>query len=166
MSAKPFANLVALAGQLREELKNKKFVVLYAHNGTGKTRLSSEFKTLGKKLDAEGETITCDPHRLQQMIWNLLTNAVKFTPPDGHVEIKLEQISDAVKITISDTGQGISPEFLPFVFDRFRQADSSSARTSTNNCSGPPVLEPRLPRRCSIAPSKVVRLLRTGRGIA
>jgi signal transduction histidine kinase/DNA-binding response OmpR family regulator len=85
--------------------------------------------TLSAIYSSESETITCDPHRLQQMIWNLLTNAVKFTPPDGHVEIKLEQISDAVKITISDTGQGISPEFLPFVFDRFRQADSSSTRS-------------------------------------
>jgi signal transduction histidine kinase/DNA-binding response OmpR family regulator len=85
--------------------------------------------TLSAVYSSEDETITCDPHRLQQMIWNLLTNAVKFTPPDGSVEIKLEQISDAVKITISDTGQGISAEFLPFVFDRFRQADSSSTRS-------------------------------------
>ena len=85
--------------------------------------------TLSAVYNYEGETTTCDSHRLQQMIWNLLTNAVKFTPPQGRVEIKLEQVGDAVKITISDTGQGISPEFLPFVFDRFRQADSSSTRS-------------------------------------
>ncbi len=85
--------------------------------------------TLSAVYDSESETITCDSHRLQQMIWNLLTNAVKFTPPSGHVEIKLEQSYDTVKVLISDTGQGISPEFLPFVFDRFRQADSSSTRS-------------------------------------
>ncbi|HEX8637276.1 MAG TPA: ATP-binding protein, partial [Pyrinomonadaceae bacterium] len=73
-------------------------------------------------------TITCDAHRLQQMIWNLLTNAVKFTPPKGTVEIRLERTDDVVKIIVADTGQGIAPEFLPYVFDRFSQADSSSTR--------------------------------------
>jgi CheY-like chemotaxis protein/anti-sigma regulatory factor (Ser/Thr protein kinase) len=75
------------------------------------------------------DTITCDPQRLQQMIWNLLTNAVKFTPQNGSVEIKLEQTEGKVQIVVTDSGQGISPDFLPFVFDRFRQADSSSTRT-------------------------------------
>ena len=85
--------------------------------------------TLSSDYDSETYTIICDPHRLQQMIWNLLTNAVKFTPQDGNVQIKLEQTNDVVNIVITDTGQGISPEFLPFVFDRFRQADSSSTRS-------------------------------------
>ncbi len=74
------------------------------------------------------EAITCDAQRLQQMIWNLLTNAVKFTPAGGQVMIALEQSKHKIQIVVSDTGQGISPEFLPFVFDRFRQADSSSTR--------------------------------------
>jgi CheY-like chemotaxis protein len=74
------------------------------------------------------ETITCDAHRLQQIIWNLLTNAVKFTPANGQVDIALEQRKDTVEIIVSDNGEGISAEFLPFVFDRFRQADSSSTR--------------------------------------
>jgi len=73
-------------------------------------------------------TITCDPQRLQQIIWNLLTNAVKFTPPKGEVKIVLEQNNEAIQIIVSDTGEGIPAEFLPFVFDRFRQADSSSTR--------------------------------------
>ncbi|HEX8368179.1 MAG TPA: response regulator [Pyrinomonadaceae bacterium] len=77
---------------------------------------------------ADGETITCDSQRLQQMIWNLLTNGVKFTPPGGQVEIRLEQSIDKIRIIVNDTGQGIAPEFLPFVFDRFRQEDSSSTR--------------------------------------
>jgi hypothetical protein len=69
-----------------------------------------------------------DATRLQQVMWNLLSNAVKFTPPKGQVQIRLRQIEDSVIIIVSDTGQGIEPEFLPYVFDRFRQADSSSTR--------------------------------------
>ena len=73
-------------------------------------------------------TITCDAQRLQQIIWNLLTNAVKFTPANGQVNVALEQGEETIQIIVSDDGEGISPEFLPFVFDRFRQADSSSTR--------------------------------------
>lgn len=74
-------------------------------------------------------TITCDSQRLQQMIWNLLTNAVKFTPAGGSVEIIYDRSETGIEIIVSDTGNGIAPEFLPHVFDRFRQADSSSTRT-------------------------------------
>ena len=84
--------------------------------------------TLSAVYNSDNETITCDQQRLQQMIWNLLTNGIKFTPPGGEVEIRLEKSSDKVQIIVSDTGQGIAPEFLPFVFDRFRQEDSSSTR--------------------------------------
>jgi PAS domain S-box-containing protein len=69
-----------------------------------------------------------DATRLQQVVWNLLTNAVKFTPEGGRVELRMEGDADIIRITVSDTGKGIEPEFLPFVFDRFRQADPSSAR--------------------------------------
>ncbi|AFZ58168.1 response regulator [Anabaena cylindrica FACHB-243] len=69
-----------------------------------------------------------DPTRLQQVIWNLLSNAVKFTPRGGMVEVQLGQVDDYAQITVSDTGKGISDEFLPYVFDYFRQADSSSTR--------------------------------------
>jgi hypothetical protein len=72
--------------------------------------------------------ITGDPVRLQQVVWNLLSNAVKFTPMGGRVEVRLERVDPHIRITVSDTGKGISPEFLPYVFDRFRQADASSAR--------------------------------------
>ncbi|HSK70871.1 MAG TPA: response regulator [Pyrinomonadaceae bacterium] len=84
---------------------------------------------LSTAYNSEVETITCDSQRLQQMVWNLLTNAVKFTPANGQVKVALEQKKDTIEIIVSDNGQGISPEFLPFVFDRFRQADSSSTRT-------------------------------------
>jgi len=69
-----------------------------------------------------------DQERLKQVVWNLLTNAIKFTPPEGLIEVRLERLEDKALIIISDTGQGISPEFLPHIFDQFRQADVSSTR--------------------------------------
>lgn len=72
--------------------------------------------------------ISGDPERLQQIIWNLLSNAIKFTPEGGRVELRLERSDSEVEITISDTGQGLDPELLLHVFDRFRQFDSSSSR--------------------------------------
>jgi len=72
--------------------------------------------------------VNADSARLQQVTWNLLTNALKFTPRGGQVTIGLREIEEQVEMTVSDTGQGIKPEFLPFVFDRFRQADASTTR--------------------------------------
>ncbi|HEX5083026.1 MAG TPA: PAS domain S-box protein, partial [Blastocatellia bacterium] len=79
-------------------------------------------------IDPRAGQITGDPGRLQQVVWNLLSNAIKFTPQSGRVELRMESVDHHVRITVSDTGKGIEPEFLPFVFDRFRQSDSSSAR--------------------------------------
>ena len=79
-------------------------------------------------LDTNTGLISGDPDRLQQVVWNLLSNAVKFTEKGGRVQVRLERINSHVEITVSDTGKGISPEFLPYVFDRFRQADSSITR--------------------------------------
>jgi signal transduction histidine kinase/response regulator RpfG family c-di-GMP phosphodiesterase len=73
-------------------------------------------------------TITCDSHRLQQMVWNLLTNAVKFTPKGGTIDLRLQKSADSISIVVKDSGTGISPDFLPYVFDRFRQQDSTSTR--------------------------------------
>ncbi len=70
-----------------------------------------------------------DPGRIQQIIWNILTNAIKFTPKGGRVQVRLERVDSYVEITMRDTGQGIAPEFLPHVFERFRQSDSSSTRS-------------------------------------
>lgn len=72
--------------------------------------------------------LVCDPARLQQVMWNLLSNAVKFTPAGGSVTISLRRDDSRILISVSDTGQGISAEFLPFIFDRFRQADGSITR--------------------------------------
>jgi PAS domain S-box-containing protein len=69
-----------------------------------------------------------DPGRLQQVIWNLLSNAIKFTPDGGSVQVDLARAGDDVIMTVSDTGEGIEPEFLPYVFERFRQADASTTR--------------------------------------
>jgi signal transduction histidine kinase len=75
------------------------------------------------------EPIDGDPDRLQQVIWNLLSNAVKFTPPDGRIEISVKKDGDHVCIQVTDTGIGIPSDFLPYIFDRFRQADESNSRT-------------------------------------
>ena len=72
--------------------------------------------------------ISGDSARLQQVVWNLLSNAVKFTPEGGRIEVRLERLNSHARLTVIDTGQGISAEFLPQVFDRFRQADSSTTR--------------------------------------
>ena len=70
-----------------------------------------------------------NPDRLQQVVWNLLANAIKFTPRDGNVEVALHAVDGDVEIAVRDTGKGVSPAFLPYVFERFRQADSGSTRT-------------------------------------
>ncbi len=80
-------------------------------------------------LDADRGRIRGDFNRLQQVFWNLLTNAVKFTPPKGHINVSLARVDSHVEVAIEDSGVGIEPEFLPFVFDRFRQADSSTTRS-------------------------------------
>jgi PAS domain S-box-containing protein len=74
------------------------------------------------------DTLLGDEARLQQVVWNLLSNAVKFTPKGGRVDVGVEQVENHVVVSVTDTGQGISPAFLPVIFDRFRQADSSAAR--------------------------------------
>lgn len=80
-------------------------------------------------FDTPAGPVLGDANRLQQVVWNLLSNAVKFTPKGGLVEIRLAVINSRVQIRVSDTGQGISPDFLPYVFERFRQADSSITRS-------------------------------------
>ncbi len=80
------------------------------------------------KLDPATGRVRGDANRLQQIVWNLLTNAVKFTPEDGTVSVILDEVDGRVRIVVADTGPGIAADFLPFVFDRFRQADASIRR--------------------------------------
>jgi PAS domain S-box-containing protein len=75
-----------------------------------------------------GDEVRGDPNRLQQVLWNLLSNAVKFTPRGGRIEVRIARANSHVEIHVSDTGEGIAPEFLPHIFERFRQADASTAR--------------------------------------
>jgi PAS domain S-box-containing protein len=93
-------------------------------------RLSIEAKKLRLRvtLDARAGKLRGDPGRLQQVFWNLLTNAVKFTPSGGRIDVVMERVNSHVEVTVEDSGAGIKPEFLAFVFDRFRQADSSTTR--------------------------------------
>ncbi|MBW4677631.1 MAG: response regulator [Desmonostoc geniculatum HA4340-LM1] len=93
-------------------------------------RLAAEAKNIQihKTLDTSFEQVLGDSGRLQQVIWNLLSNAVKFTPEGGKIEIQLQRVDTQAEITVSDTGKGISRDFLPYVFEYFRQADSSTTR--------------------------------------
>ena len=93
-------------------------------------RPAAQAKSIELVYDIDSVTgqITGDAGRMQQVVWNLLSNAIKFTPRSGRVELRMESVDHHVRITVSDTGKGIEPEFLPYVFDRFRQSDSSSAR--------------------------------------
>jgi CheY-like chemotaxis protein/anti-sigma regulatory factor (Ser/Thr protein kinase) len=79
-------------------------------------------------LDRAAGPVSGDPNRLQQVVWNLLSNAIKFTPRDGRVQVVLERVDSHVEITVADTGVGIRREFIPHLFERFRQADASTTR--------------------------------------
>jgi CheY-like chemotaxis protein len=115
---------------------------------SGKTRLTVETADLGRIVEAAVESlrpsadgrgvqlqvslVPCilsgDPERLHQILWNLLSNAIKFTPRGGRVSVSLARADETATLTVSDTGQGIRPDFLPHVFERFRQADATVTR--------------------------------------
>ncbi|WP_052055309.1 response regulator [Myxosarcina sp. GI1] len=91
----------------------------------------AESKSISISLNSDlssSEKVWGDPVRLQQIVWNLLSNAIKFTPSGGRVDIRLERIEDLAQITVSDTGKGIAPDFLPYIFESFRQQDASTTR--------------------------------------
>src|SRR4030095_6557663 len=79
-------------------------------------------------LDPRGGTVAGDPGRLQQVLWNLLSNAIKFTPKGGKIQVLLQRVDSHIEVSVSDTGIGIPESFLPHVFDRFSQKDSSTSR--------------------------------------
>jgi PAS domain S-box-containing protein len=82
-----------------------------------------------KFIDPLAGPVTGDPGRLQQVLWNLLTNAIKFTPKGGRVHVILQRVNSHVELSVEDSGEGIDPNFLPYLFDRFSQADASTTRT-------------------------------------
>ncbi|HYO92107.1 MAG TPA: ATP-binding protein, partial [Pyrinomonadaceae bacterium] len=118
-----------ITGKLRLDVREVDPVALI-DNAIEAVRPAAEAKNvrIQKLIDTGAGRLTGDPSRLQQVCWNLLSNAVKFTPKGGRVEMRLERTASHVEISVSDTGQGIGPDFLPFVFDRFRQADSTTTR--------------------------------------
>ena len=93
-------------------------------------RLAADAKNieLDLALDPNAGPVTGDPNRLQQMVWNLLSNAIKFTPNGGKVRVDLGQLDSQIEIRVTDTGIGIEPEFIDHVFERFRQASTSTTR--------------------------------------
>jgi PAS domain S-box-containing protein len=119
----------AISGKMRLEVRPMN-VAEVIEKAEEVVRPATEAKgiSLDIRLDRNAGQITGDPDRLQQVVWNLLSNAVKFTNEGGRVEVRLERIDPYVQITVSDTGQGIKPEFLPHVFDRYRQANVFGGR--------------------------------------
>ncbi|MGI8639946.1 MAG: CHASE3 domain-containing protein [Pyrinomonadaceae bacterium] len=118
-----------ISGKLRLEVITIKPINI-VESALETVRPAAEAKgiTLEIKEDADVSHISGDPNRLQQVIWNLLSNAIKFTPNDGTVTLKIERSNNFVELRVKDTGVGIKEDFLPHVFDRFRQADASSIR--------------------------------------
>jgi PAS domain S-box-containing protein len=118
-----------ISGKLRLEVMTIKPINV-VESALETVRPAAEAKGIKIEIKGEGDIshISGDPNRLQQVIWNLLSNAIKFTPPEGEVKLEIEREEDFVEIRVKDTGVGIQEEFLPHVFDRFRQADASSIR--------------------------------------
>jgi PAS domain S-box-containing protein len=118
-----------ISGKLHLEVKQIELIrVINAAVDSLRHAIDSKEIQLETVMDASASRIQGDPTRLQQVIWNLLSNAAKFTAKGGRIEIRLERKGDSTQFSISDNGKGIRPDFLPYVFDRFRQEDSSRTR--------------------------------------
>lgn len=117
-----------VSGKLRVDIRSCELADVI-NAGVNATRTAAEARgiTLTVRLDPSATGAWCDGVRIQQVVWNLVSNAVKFTPKGGQVDVTLDREQSSFQIKVRDTGQGISSEFLPQVFDRFRQADSSTA---------------------------------------
>ena len=102
-------------------------IIITAVDGLRPAAEAKEIR-LQLQLDAPAGQVSGDPDRLQQVAWNLISNAIKFTPKGGSVIVSLAHVESHVEVTVRDTGMGIAPEFLPHVFDRFRQADATTTR--------------------------------------
>ncbi|MCC3502417.1 MULTISPECIES: chemotaxis protein CheB [unclassified Microcoleus] len=105
-------------------------LVVVAQNAIDGVQLSADAKNIQMVAQLSSATVLGDADRLQQVLWNLLSNSIKFTPSGGRVEIVLEAIDSHAQIRVSDTGKGILAEFLPYIFDRFHQGDSSTTKAN------------------------------------
>jgi PAS domain S-box-containing protein len=118
-----------ISGKVRLDVQRVDLpAVVAAAIDTVRASASAKGVRLQTIIDPLNAPVTGDPNRLQQVFWNLLSNAIKFTPKGGRVQALLERVDSHVEVSIIDTGEGISPEFLPYVFDRFKQADASTTR--------------------------------------
>lgn len=118
-----------ITGKLRLNLQ-KIEPVHFLEAAIDSVRLMAEAKGVGLKcrIGSEVRHVLGDPDRLQQVAWNLLSNAIKFTPQGGSVEVRLDIVGNSLRLLVKDTGIGIERDFLPYVFDRFRQADGTTTR--------------------------------------
>ena len=115
-----------ISGKLRLEVQPVDLSqIIDAATETVKPAADAKRITLQKKIIPIRIPVTGDPDRLHQVMWNLLINAIKFTPSNGNVQITVEKVGSCLEISVTDNGKGIHADFLPYVFDRFRQADSS-----------------------------------------
>jgi PAS domain S-box-containing protein len=121
-----------ISGRLRLDVRSMKLIEV-VESAIDNVRPAAEAKQISLQvmLDPAAGPASGDPDRLQQVFWNLISNAVKFTPRNGRIQIQSQRINSHSEVVISDTGIGIEPQFLPFVFDRFRQGDSGTNRQST-----------------------------------
>jgi CheY-like chemotaxis protein len=120
----------AVSGKLRIEPRPIDLrPVIRAAIDTVRPAIDAKGLDLSTELQPEAGLISGDANRLQQVMWNLLANATKFTPAGGRIRVRLWRDAGQAVMTVSDNGQGISPAFLPYVFDRFRQADGTSQRS-------------------------------------
>ena len=118
-----------IQGKLRLNVRPVELVsVIEAAIETVRPAAQAKEISLQSVLDPAAGPVAGDFDRLQQVVWNLLSNAIKFTPKQGRVMVRLERVNSHIEVTVTDSGKGINPEFVPYVFERFRQADSSSTR--------------------------------------
>src|SRR5690349_9777886 len=118
-----------VAGRMRIEVQPMRLVLtINAAIETLYPAINAKEIRLDKSFDPAADVILGDPGRMQQVVWNLLSNAVKFTPRGGWIAVRLSRNRSSAEISVSDSGEGISLDFLPYVFDRFRQADVSSRK--------------------------------------
>ena len=118
-----------MSGKLRLDLKTLQIEdVVQAAIDVVTPAAAAKNIEISASFDKGRPAVNADPDRLQQAIWNLMANAVKFTEPGGRVDVQLSKVGSTVELIVRDTGQGISREFLPYLFDRFRQADASASR--------------------------------------
>jgi signal transduction histidine kinase len=121
-----------VSGKLRLDVRRVEMpAVIAAAVETVQLAAKAKGLLLDVLVDPLAGPINGDPNRMQQVVWNLLSNAIKFTPKGGKVRIVLQRASSHVELSVSDTGKGISPEFLPHVFERFSQSDTSPTRSHT-----------------------------------